>query len=173
MIDYFKNLIKTQFTIHFFVAGIVCMIVSIFYEREIFTYMTFISFFTVFDVVGYGNMIHLTQSWDDEKIVVPYRIMQNFFMIMIFIVVYFYTGWICLLACVLGWWMGGCDLLYYITLRNKLPDEDYWWMKGWSVWIIITWIKKLLLIDEYISRTEFAVVCSIGLAIGGVVVYLF
>jgi hypothetical protein len=174
MKDYIKQMLKNQYTIHVLIAGIIFMLVSIFACREIFTYLAFICFFTVFDVAGYGNMIAMPSAngderWFDQTILVPYRIMQNMFMVIIFMVVYFYTNWICLLACILGWWMGGCDLLYYILLRIEIREEDYYWMKGWSVWIVITYVKRLFLVDEYISRTEFIIVCTLGLIIGGAI----
>jgi hypothetical protein len=172
--DYYKNLFKTQFTGLAFVIGIIAMIISIFTYREILTYIAFINLFAVFDVVGYGNMIAMpsaegVERWYDETILVPYRIMQNMFMVLAFIAVYFYTGWICLFACFVGWWMGGCDLLYYILLRIKMREEDYYWMKGWSVWLPITLLRRLLLANEYISRIEFISICSIGLILGGVI----
>ena len=172
--NYYKNLIKTQFTFHTFMIGMICMIASIFTHREILTYLTFICFFSVFDVVGYGNMIQIPSAngnvrWEDNTILVPYRIMQNMFMVITFITVYFYAGWVCLLACFTGWWMGGCDLLYYILLRIGMGDEDYYWMKGWSVWLPITWFRRLFLADEYISKIEFITISSIGLILGGVI----
>ena len=177
MKDYIKNMLKTQFTIQLLMLGIVFMIASLFAFKEVLTYVAFICFFTTFDVCGYGNMIELpsangTIRWEDQTILTPYRIMQNMFMIIIFIAVYFYTNWICLLACILGWWMGGCDLLYYVLLKKGVREQDYYWMKGWSVWIVITYVKRMFLIDKYISRTEFIIVCSLGLIIGGVISYV-
>jgi hypothetical protein len=166
MKDYIKNMLKTQYTIQMLIAGIVFMIGSIFVFREVFTYVAFICFFTTFDVCGYGNMIELTERYEDQTILTPYRIMQNMFMVIIFIAVYFYTNWVCLLACVMGWWMGGCDLLYYILLKGGVREQDYYWMKGWSVWIVITYVKRILLADEYIGKVEFITVCSIGLILG-------
>lgn len=172
--NHYKNLFKTQFTGFAFIIGIIAMIISIFMHREILTYVSFILLFAVFDVVGYGNMIALPSAsgnvrWNDNTILVPYRIMQNFFMVLAFIVVYFHAGWLSLLSCVFGWWCGSCDLLYYILLRIKMREEDYYWMKGWSVWLPITLMRRLLLADEYISRAEFQIICSIGLILGGAI----
>jgi len=173
--NYYKNLFKTQYTGLAFVLGLACIILSSFqwsvfsFQKSIFVYASFILLFAVFDTVGYGNMIHLTARWNDETIVTPYRIMQNMFMVVTFALIYLYAGWCCLVGCVLGWWCGGCDLLFYILLRVGLAKEDYYWMKGWSVWLVITWFKRMFLIDEYIGRTEFVVVCTIGLILGGVI----
>ena len=172
MKDYIKNMLKTQFTIQLLMLGIVFMIASIFECREVFTYLAFVCFFTVFDVVGFGNMIAIP-SWagvidrgEDQTILTPYRIMQNMFMIIIFIAVYFYTNWICLFACVLGGWMGGCDILYYVLLKIKVREQDHYWMRNWSVWLVLTPIKKFFCINEYIGRKEFQLVCTIGLVTG-------
>ena len=115
---------------------------------------------------GYGIMIGLTEKYEDQTIVTPYRIMQNMFMVITFITVYFYAGWVCLLACLTGWWMGGCDLLYYVLLEKGVREQDHYWMKGWSVWLPITWVRRLLLADEYIGKVEFITICSIGLVLG-------
>jgi len=165
----YKIFFKTQLTGVTFIIGIIAMVISIFTYREILTYITFICLFTVFDVVGYGNMIELTGRFEDNTILTPYRIMQNMFMVITFIAVYFYTDWQCLIACIIGWWCGGCDLLYYILLRGKVSEQDYYWMKGWSVWLPITLMRRLLLADEYIGRVEFIIICSVGLVLGSII----
>ena len=172
MKDYIKNMLKTQYTIQVLIVGILFMVASIFVFREIFTYVAFICFFTVFDVCGYGNMIELTGRYEDQTILTPYRIMQNMFMVIIFIAVYHYVGLKCLVACFTGWWCGGCDLLYYVLLKIKVREQDHYWMKGWSVWIVITYVKRILLADEYIGKVEFITVCSIGLILGGLINYV-
>jgi hypothetical protein len=171
MKDYIKNMLKTQFTIQLLMLGIVFMIASLFAFKEVLTYVAFICFFTTFDVCGYGNMIEPSSDngtirWEDQTILTPYRIMQNMFMVMIFIAVYFYTNWICLLACILGWWYGGCDLLYYILLKRGVREQDHYWMRNWSVWLVLTPIKKFLCIEEYIGRKEFIFVTILGLVTG-------
>jgi hypothetical protein len=98
--------------------------------------------------------------------------MQSMFHVVIFAAIYFYTGWLCLLACFVGWWCGGCDVLFYIVLKEKFQDYDYYWMKSWSVWLVITPIKKFFYLDEYIGRTEFIIVCSLGLIAGGVMSWI-
>jgi hypothetical protein len=165
----YKDFFKTQFTGLAFVLGIICIALSFFMQKELFTYVAFILLFTVFDVVGYGNMIELIERYEDNTIKIPYRIMQNMFMVITFITVYFYTGWQCLIACIIGWWCGGCDLLYYILLRGKVSEQDYYWMKGWSVWLPITLMRRLLLADEYIGRVEFIIICSVGLVLGSII----
>jgi hypothetical protein len=170
---YTKNLIKTQFTIHMFLLCILTLIASFFVMKEFFTYVTFILLFNTFDVIGYGNMINVRQDWENDGIIKPYRIMQTLFQIVTLIVVYYYAGTICLIACILGWWMGGCDLLYYIVLKEKFQEYDYWWMKGWSVWLVLTPVKKLIFKTEYIGRVEFIIICSIGLIAGGVISCIF
>jgi hypothetical protein len=111
----YKDFFKTQFTGLAFVLGLICIILSFFFYKELFTYLAFILMFTVFDVVGYGNMINRTQRWEDNTILIPYRIMQNMFMVIAFCTVYYFAGLKCLVSCFTGWWCGGCDLLYYIV----------------------------------------------------------
>ena len=168
MNNHLKNLFTKQYTGYVFILALVCLGLSFFYYKNVFTYATFIFLFTVFDVVGYGNMIGIYGRWDDQTIIAPYRIMQNMFMVMTFIVVYFYAGLWSLLACMFGWWSGGCDLLYYLTLREPMKDEDYFWMRSWSIWLLLTPIKKMFGIEEYISKAEFILICSFGLIAGGV-----
>ena len=164
--NYWSNIIKTQYTFQVFLLGAVSIVVSVFTGRELFTYIAFVVLFTVFDVAGYGNMVHLTERWYDEKIIIPYRIMQNMFMVLSFILIFVYAGWLCLLACIAAWWLGGCDLLYYLVLKVEMKHEDYYWMKGWSVWLIITLFRKFFSIDTKISRGEFIAVGILGLAAG-------
>ena len=172
MKDYIKNMLKTQLTIQLLMLGIVFMVASIFAWKDVLTYVAFICFFTTFDVCGYGNMIELTEKYEDQTILTPYRIMQNMFMAIIFIAVYFYTNWICLLACILGWWMGGCDLLYYILLKKGVREQDHYWMRNWSVWLVLTPVKNLFLIDKYIGKKEFVFVTILGLVIGLVISFI-
>jgi len=163
MNDYLKDIFKTQFTFQVVVLGTIFMIVSIFTLKEFFIYLSFMFLFTGFDCVGYGNQINRTQRWNDETVLKPYRIMQSMFHVIIFIAIWLYAGWICLLASFLGWWMGGCDFLFYIVLKERLQKDDYFWMKGWSVWLVLTPIKRLIFKTEYIGRIEFTIICSLGL----------
>jgi len=134
MKDFLKDMFKTQYTFHIIILGVIFIVVSLFYEKEIFTYFAFMCLFTGFDCAGFGNQINRTKRWDDKTILIPYRIMQSMFHVIIFIAIYLYTGWICLLACFVGWWCGGCDLLFYIVLKEGFVDYDYDWMSGWSVY---------------------------------------
>lgn len=133
---YFKNIFKTQFTIHALIIGVAFLILTAVSNQDIYTFVSFILLFTVFDVFGWGNVIHLNQRWNDESITKPYRVMQNSFMIVSFILIYVYSGWVALLACFTGWWFGGCDVLYYVFLRIDMTDDDYYWMRGWSIWAL-------------------------------------
>jgi hypothetical protein len=172
MTDYLKNVLRTQYTIHIIILGIMFIAVSIFTHKEFFTYLSFICLFTGFDCIGFGNQINRAQQWNNLDVLVPYRVMQNMFMFMTFFAVCFYTGWLCLLACIIGWWCGGCDVLFYIVLKEKFQDYDYYWMKGWSVWLIVTPIKKFFYLDEYVGRIEFIIICSLGLIAGGLISWI-
>ena len=192
MITYYKEVLKTQYTFHIIALGALFAIASIFTLKEVFTYFAFICLFTGFDCIGFGNQINRTAQWNNLDILAPYRVMQTMFHVILMTLVYIYAGWIVFFACLFGWWIGGCDLLFYIVLREKLKECDYWWMKGWSIWLIITPIKKLLshkdydfkegdsnwsswksifpkklaLRDEYIGQIEFIAICSAGLFLG-------
>jgi len=152
--SYFKNILKTQYTIHALIIGIVFFILTAVYNQDIFTFISFILLFTVYDVFGWGNAVHLKQRWNDESITKPYRVMQNSFMVVSFILIFLHSGWLGLLACFTGWWFGGCDVLYYVFLRIDMSDDDYYWMRGWSIWLFYRRYIEFQGTNEFLEKMK-------------------
>ena len=152
--NYFKNIFKTQYSIHALAIGIVFFILTGIYNQDIYTFVSFILLFTAFDAFGWGNAVHLKQRWSDESITKPYRVMQNSFMVVSFILIYLHSGSLALLACFIGWWFGGCDVLYYIFLRIDMADDDYYWMRGWSIWMFHRRYVEFQGKEEFLERMK-------------------
>lgn len=66
-----------------------------------------------------------------------YRSMQTMFQWLMFIPVYLVWGHWSVLGCVIVWWFGFDDLLYYILLKIPAKLEDrYEWLESWTVHLI-------------------------------------
>jgi len=154
--EYYSNTVKkTNITGYFISFLILYSLNFVFYytnQNLLFSSSTFCSWlllFALFDSVGYGLAIYNNSLWYLESIIIggsirnvtleiflyPYRIMQNFFMwytVLQFVFVNYHIS----IACIISWWFGMADLLYYSMLRipidGKLP-----WMDNWSVhWVM-------------------------------------
>jgi hypothetical protein len=163
---------KGTYIIHFSI--LTCLIILI----QIFTYrypwigvILFILIFTLFDVCGYGIPIHKDKRWNDKKLVIAYRIMQNLFMVSILFLVFMLYGFYSMVGSIVAWWFGTCDVLFYIILGEKITMKfDYKWMRTWSVHLIsLLLYKTKLKIFKNLDITngyQFISAGIIGLVIG-------
>jgi len=127
-------------------------ILSHFYFNFLFNLFLFFNWIlanTLFDVVGYGLVIYKNEMWflkklvytnretdfDIKIILTPYRVMQfSFFFLSLGFVLMFDIR--VMIYCIVVWWFGFLDYLYYIVLRATI-DEYLSWMENWSVhWLI-------------------------------------
>ena len=93
--------------------------------------------FTAFDVFGYESVAHST----DRDNLVRYRIIQTVFQWTIFLVLGLLTHWNLwtTLGFIYLWWMGVCDVLFYIILgrlgQMKHYGDMFWlWWTPIGIW---------------------------------------
>ena len=83
--------------------------------------------FTSFDVFGYYRM----GTTSNKEIVPYYRVMQTIFQHIITAFLWFLFGWQFALIYNIFWWFGGCDILYYVILKQNYftygPMFWLWW----------------------------------------------
>jgi hypothetical protein len=123
--------------------------------------------FTAFDAIGYESVAHSTNRMD----LVRYRVIQTHVQWIVFILCGALTHWN-LWACVgyiLLWWMGVCDVLFYVLLNKQKELLAYegmpwlWWtpigiinssmgrqtsgkmIYSIAIWTTITWFSLLIL----------------------------
>jgi hypothetical protein len=103
--------------------------------------------FAAFDVYGFHHVgtRFETKNEDNEphfkELILSYRFMQadkKIMFLFIFIlvsVIHSFSAWITI-AAVFAWWMGFCDLLYYIILRqwDMLKFKDHMNWLEWTLW---------------------------------------
>ena len=87
--------------------------------------------FTAFDVFGYEAVAHST----DRDNLVRYRIIQTVFQWTIFLVLGLLTNWNVwtTLGFIYLWWMGVCDVLFYILL-GRLHEMTKYGNMFWLWW---------------------------------------
>lgn len=148
-----------------YVVSTILLILSILFKTTIIGHflivISFIILFTAFDVVGWGLAIHRQNRVNDLTIRIPYRIMQNTFMYLFWLYIWSVFGFWTMIAALIPWWFGACDVLFYLILNEPLFNVHYDWMEGWSVhWAI----KKLA--PTYECRLKYFILLSvIGLII--------
>lgn len=97
----------------------------------------FVCIFTVFDYIGYCNIMHSNQYSID---IPAYRIIENMFMYVILLLVLSMAGWLIALCAVILWITGNEDLLYYYVGNDKL-DKEWTWL-SWTPFGLIYYIKS-------------------------------
>lgn len=87
--------------------------------------------FTAFDVFGYESVAHST----DRDNLVRYRIIQTVFQWTIFLVLGLLTHWNLwtTIGFIYLWWMGVCDVLFYILL-GRLHEMRHYGNMFWLWW---------------------------------------
>jgi len=144
-------------------------ILSHFYFNFLFNLFLFFNWIlanTLFDVVGYGLVIYKNEMWflkklvymnretdfDIKIILTPYRVMQfSFFFLSLGFVLMFDVR--VMIYCVVVWWFGFLDYLYYIILNVSI-DEYLSWMENWSV----HWVFKKVF--DYECNKDSFVICA-------------
>ena len=126
--------------------------------------------FTSFDIVGYNSVALIV----DRMSLVRYRVIQTCFQWTLFLTLALITEWNlwATTGYILLWWMGVCDVLFYILvgkLRDMLIYEDMPWL-WWtpigiinrflgrqtsgntvfiiSLWTVIIWYGMLALVEN-------------------------
>jgi len=137
-----------------------CIILFVLLALNVFSYFYFDYLFNLllfynwvllnalFDASGYGLIVYKNELWFLKKLVytnrevdfnlkmfvIPYRIMQFLFFFLSLVIVLLFDFRV-MLYCIIVWWFGFLDYLYYIIL--KVPIDEYLcWMENWSVhWV--------------------------------------
>lgn len=148
---------------------IVLNVISYFYFKNflnLFLFYNWILANAIFDSVGYGLVIYKNEMWflkklvytnrevdfDIKIILTPYRIMQfSFFFLSLAFVLMFDLR--TALFCIVVWWFGFLDYLYYIILNVEI-DEYLQWMENWSV----HWVFKKVF--DYECNKDSFVICA-------------
>ncbi len=148
---------------------IILNILSYYYFKPLFNILLFynwILFNSIFDSVGYGLVIYKNEMWflkklvytnremdfDIKIILTPYRVMQfSFFFLSLGFVLMFDVR--VMIYCVVVWWFGFLDYLYYIILNVSI-DEYLSWMENWSV----HWVFKKVF--DYECNKDSFVICA-------------
>lgn len=165
MKEYYKAIWKEQFTLQALIIAVIMLFIPLFNNpalTNISGMMFFILIFTVFDVMGYGNVFDLIPTNKEKKeVLYAYRFLQNTFMIILLAFIYYHFSYIAVIAGIIAWWLTFCDYLYYILLFKKLDDYgDYFWLKGWSIFMVYK------LFGWKVSRTWFIIFAYLGLMVG-------
>ena len=144
-------------------------ILSYFYFKYLFSILLFYNWIlanSIFDTVGYGLVIYKNEMWflkklvytnretdfDIKIILTPYRVMQfSFFFLSLGFVLMFDVR--VMIYCVVVWWFGFLDYLYYIILNVSI-DEYLSWMENWSV----HWVFKKIF--NYDCNKDSFVICA-------------
>jgi len=170
-IEEFKWLWLSQYTYQAIIVGTVLVVVDLlWYHTGLIGWLVYGLLWTTFDVFGWHNII---RKYDDIVVcssrdhytvwlktsMLAYRSIQTMTQYLFLIPVAMHWGWGPVAACMITWWFGGYDLLYYGIARARIEDHLPW-VEGWSVHIIFNWI---------VTRNKFIVLAVIGYVIGGVV----
>jgi hypothetical protein len=175
MNDLDEKLFKELFESDWGVVGVIVGMVGIFggplwgFSPAV-TLAASLLLFTSFDIVGY-NSVALSPN---RMNLVRYRVIQTCFQWTLFLTVALITEWNlwATTGYVLLWWMGVCDVLFYILvgkLRDMLIYEDMPWL-WWtpigiinkflgrqtsgemvfiiSLWTVIIWFGSLYLVEN-------------------------
>lgn len=128
----FINLIKRDWTFPAFVFSLIGLFGSAFIDIPNPLILAFgLILFTAFDVFGYGSV---EQSKDRENLV-RYRIIQTGFQWTLFLLLGIITHWNTwvTIGYIYLWWMGVCDMLFYVLL-GKLGDMLHYGNMFWLWW---------------------------------------
>lgn len=158
-IEYF---ITTNNNWMFLLISLLMLLIAVLWKEPISLYLGATLFFTVFDVYGYYYL--LTRSGNDSEINTEnyftykfaYRSLQigiQILLIMLIICISIINKFtiIPLLAFIISWWLGLCDYLYYIILKqyDMLEYNDMFWL-WWTPYGIIFKIYKEPIKAEYL-----------------------
>jgi len=173
--EFYSNFVeKTNITEYFIVFAITYSASFVFFYMNqillfcLWSFCSWLILFAIFDSVGYGLGVWTNKLWFLEAIIVegriikttleiflyPYRILQNFFMwytMSQFVFINYHIS----IACLISWWFGVADLLYYSILKVAI-DKDLPWMDNWSVF----WLLNKLGIKS--TRTNFYFFAILG-----------
>jgi hypothetical protein len=161
----FFNLIKRDWAFPAFVFSLIGLFGSVFIDIPYPLILAFgLILFTAFDVFGYGSV---EQSTDRENLV-RYRIIQTGFQWTLFLLLGIITHWNTwvTIGYIYLWWMGVCDMLFYVLL-GKLGDmlnygNMYWlWWTPIGIWNKLngreTGGKEVLYITVYSAILWYAI----------------
>ncbi|AFH49021.1 Hypothetical protein IALB_1311 [Ignavibacterium album JCM 16511] len=118
--------------------NIILLIVSslTMFNYKIVSLVTFALIINIYDILGYHFTLIRRNTQVPEKVIVrAYRIHQLLFEILIAVFIGFLFGWQYSISCGVIKWFGLQDLLYYLILRQPIPQK-FTWMK-WTPFGII------------------------------------
>lgn len=88
----------------------------------------------------YKNLCLMCQAENLKKLnnaKAAYRSMQTMFQWLMLIPIYLLFGYWSVLGCLIVWWFGFDDLLYYFLLKIPVKIEDrYEWLESWTVHLL-------------------------------------
>ena len=164
----FWNLITKDYTFIGLLVSIVVRLYSAFFNVPtpdilIFSLLTF----TAYDAIGYESVAHS----EDRTNLVRYRICQTTYQWMIALLTYVITGGLvwAVVGYIFLWWIGVCDMLFYILL-NRLDEMYKYGNMPWLWWTPLGIINKFLGRDT--TGRDLTIVCTVGTIIWFILWYL-
>jgi len=128
---------------------------------SILIYILAILLFTIFDIVGYYFILTKRETKEPLKAdLFLYRFLQVSFQVVICAVL-FLIDYKIMLAFMISWWFGLCDLLYYWLCLRWVTFENMFWL-WWTPYGFILW--KL----HYNIDYKYLIVFSLLSLIGGI-----
>jgi len=170
-----KAFMNTTFirTLEILAVSIIGMVSSYFYALPILMFFSSLFLFGCYDVLGFYFLLTREggiPSDPKSRTNAAYRIIQTLFQIQLGVLLYFLGGLYVSLAFVLGWWVGGADLIYYLCTWQK------YWTWGpvyWTWWTPWGLLKRIF--GKYLSPEEFTLQAILGVLgiLSGLIYFLY
>lgn len=126
---------------------------------EIVYYITAILVFTIFDIVGYYYILTKKETKEPLKAdLYFYRFLQVSFQAVICAVL-FLIDYKIMLAFLISWWFGLCDLLYYWLRGYWIKSTNMFWLWWTPYGMILGLLKKKI---DYRYLIVFSLLSLIG-----------
>lgn len=167
MSDKTKNMIKLVMTLdketyilYAIIFGLLSLIFGMKFHYHSLFYTSYILLFTSFDLLGYRYLLNGEHSLTNDIQTPAYRILQNGFMYLFYLILYLLASWKIVVSCMIFQWFGGQDLFYYLIGREKISS-----VLSWLLWTPFGLIRSLLGYKD-ISKIAFILQAIIGIVAG-------
>lgn len=145
------KIIKSSNILLLFIIAIALIIINIFFKQNIFGLFIYSILFVIFDSLGWHYIILVETNYARKLLIISnstdvsdlfvskiaYRVMQTMFQWLMLVPVYFLWDLSTAISCLVLWWFGFDDLLYYFALGVSLNKEsNFNLLKSWSVHLL-------------------------------------
>lgn len=141
--------------------SLVFWILSLYVHKDFFS-PAMVLFFTTFDLLVFNNFVKASSDY------LPYRFAQGGVQVIIMWLLFVTVGFYGTLSFFVFWWLGGCDVLYYLLGRFEF-DEQWFWVS----WTPLGAYHSLVRQEPYLSRAQVLGQAFVGLLFSATLLVIF